>query len=67
MAKITVKIEDDEGNLLNEQSYALGSHLETIDLIETSVDNLRADLLPEISRTLLVDQQERYKKKWLPQ
>lgn len=66
MAKITVKIEDDEGNLLNEQSYALGSHLETIDLIETSVEKLRADLLPQISKTLLVDQQERYKKKGIP-
>ncbi len=66
MAKITVKIEDDQGNLLQEQSYELGSHLSTIDLIETSVEKLRADLLPEVSKTLLVDQQEGYKKKRIP-
>ena len=66
MAKITVKIEDDEGNLLKEQSYELGSHLSSIDLIEASVEKLRADLLPEVSKTLLVDQQEGYKKKRIP-
>ena len=66
MAKITIQIADDQGNLLKEQSYELGSHLSTIDLIESSVEKLRTDLLPEVTKTLLVDQQEGYKKKRVP-
>lgn len=63
MAKITLQLEDDNGNLLKEQTYELGSNLSSIDLIETSVEKLRVDLLPEISNELLVHQQECYKKK----
>lgn len=63
MAKITVKIEDDNGLLLQEQVYELGQHLHNIDLIETSVEQLRSELLPQVSKALLLGEQEAYKKK----
>ncbi len=63
MAKITVKIEDDNGGLLKEQVYELGSKLDNIDLIESSVEKLRTALLPQVSKELLIAGQEAYKKK----
>lgn len=63
MAKITVKIEDDNGGLLKEQVYELGSKLDNIDLIESSVEKLRTELLPQVSKELLIAGQEAYKKK----
>ncbi len=63
MAKITVKTEDDNGGLLKEQVYELGSKLDNIDLIESSVEKLRTALLPQVSKELLIAGQEAYKKK----
>jgi hypothetical protein len=63
MAKISVKIEDDNGNLLQEQAYELGDKLDNIDLIESSVEKLRSQLLPQVSKQLLIAGQEAYKKK----
>lgn len=63
MAKIIVKIEDDNGGLLKEQVYELGSKLDNIDLIESSVEKLRTTLLPQVSKELLIAGQEAYKKK----
>lgn len=63
MAKITVKIEDDNGDLLREQVYELGSKLDNIDLIESSVEKLRTALLAQVSKELLIAGQEAYKKK----
>jgi len=63
MAKISVKIEDDNGQVLQEKVYELGQHLDNIDLIENSVDQLRAELLPQVSKSLLLAQQDAYKKK----
>ena len=63
MAKISVKIEDDNGNLLEEQTYELGKQLDTIDLIESSVEKLRSQLLPQVSKQLLIAGQETFKKK----
>lgn len=67
MAKITVKIEDDNGLLLQEQVYELGQQLDNINLIESSVAQLRSELLPQVSKALLLGQQEAYKKKRAPQ
>lgn len=63
MAKISVKIEDDNGNLLQEQAYELGNNLDNIDLIESSVEKLRSQLLPQVSKQLLIAGQKAYKKK----
>jgi hypothetical protein len=63
MAKISVKIEDDNGNLLQAQAYELGDKLDNIDLIESSVEKLRSQLLPQVSKQLLIAGQEAYKKK----
>ena len=63
MAKISVKIEDDNGDILKEQVYELGSKLDKIDLIESSVEKLRTALLPQVSKELLIAGQEAYKKK----
>ena len=67
MAKITVKIEDDNGLLLQERVYELGQHLDNIDLIENSVDQLRSELLPQVSKSLLLAHQDVYKKKRTPE
>jgi hypothetical protein len=49
---------------LEEQAYELGNNLDTIDLIESSVEKLRSQLLPQVSKQLLIAGQEAYKKKW---
>lgn len=67
MAKITVKIEDDNGLLLQEKVYELGQQLDNIDMIENSVDQLRTELLPQVSKSLLLAQQDAYKKKRTPE
>ena len=67
MAKIRVKIEDDKGLLLQEKVYELGQQLDNIDLIENAVDQLRSELLPQVSKTLLLAQQDVYKKKRAPE
>lgn len=63
MAKLSVKIEDDHGVLLNEQVYELGNELDTIDMIESSVEKLRSEVLPQVSKELLIAGQQAYKKK----
>lgn len=65
MKKARIIIEDEKGNILNEQSYELGNENELNNLwkIEAKVFSMRQQLLTDITKNLLEMAQESHKKK----
>ncbi len=66
MAKVTLEVKNDAGEVIKSMSYELGESLNHIDLIESSVEAFRLSALPEISLALLGSEQSAFKKKDLP-
>ena len=62
MAKITVEIKSDSGEVIGTLNYDLGDSLQTIDLIESSVEAFRLSALPAINAALLESEQLCFKK-----
>jgi hypothetical protein len=63
MATIRWTIYDDEGNELQSMQQPLADQLETIDQIEAAVETLRKEALPQVSKALLEQSQQAFKKK----
>lgn len=63
MATIRLTIYDDEGNEITSTQQVLASQLDTIDQIEAAVENFRQKALPQVSKTLLEQNQKAFKKK----
>lgn len=63
MASIRLTIYDDEGNELATTQQGLASELDTIDKIEAAVEEFRQQALPQVSKTLLEQNQKAFKKK----
>lgn len=63
MATIRWTIYDDEGNEIQSTQQTLAAQLETMDQIESAVEAVRQEALPQVSKTLLEQSQKRFKKK----
>ncbi len=63
MATIRWTIYDDEGNEIQSNQQALASQLDTIDQIESAVEAFRQEALPQVSKALLEQSQQTFKKK----
>lgn len=63
MATIRWTIYDDEGNEIQSAQQALAPQLETIDQIESAVEVFRQEALPQVSKALLGQSQNAFKKK----
>jgi hypothetical protein len=63
MAKIKVTIYDDFGNEIGQKEKKLDKGIDNLDLIEDQVEELRQEMLPEITKILLQSSQDAFKKK----
>jgi hypothetical protein len=63
MAKIKLTIYDDFGNEISQKEKKLDKGIDNLDLIEDQVEELRQEMLPEITKILLQSSQDAFKKK----
>ena len=63
MAQVKVILTDDEGQELGTHAYPLGAELTTLGQMEASLEELRPQLLSDLTRDLLEAEQERCQKK----
>ena len=63
MAQVKVILTDDEGQELGTHAYALAPELTTLGQMEASLEELRPQLLSDLTRDLLEEEQRRFQKK----
>jgi hypothetical protein len=62
MAQLKVTLTDDFGNELSYHEYVVGEEINNLSRIERKVEELRPQILSDITRDLLVHEQAEYKK-----
>jgi len=63
MAQLKVILTDDFGNELGSHQYVVGAQINTLSRIERKVEELRPQILSDITHDLLAHEQAEYKKK----
>jgi hypothetical protein len=63
MAQVKVTITDDDGNLIGVHNYALDSELKTLSKMEAGIEELRPQILSDITHDLLTEEQKQFQKK----
>ena len=63
MAQVKVILTDDEGQELGPHAYQLAPELTTFWQMEASLEELRPQILSDLTRALLEAEQERFQKK----
>lgn len=63
MAQVKVILTDDEGQELGTHAYHLAPELTTLWQMEASLEELRPQILSDLTRDLLEAEQERFQKK----
>jgi len=63
MAQLKVILTDDFGNELGYHEYPVGEETNNLNLIERKVEELRPQILSDITKDLLLREQAEYKKK----
>jgi|GEM_PF-4023540 len=64
MASIRLTLYDDLGQEIRTTQQDLSTDLGSMTKIEAAVERFRQQMLPEIAKTLLDQQQKDFKKKW---
>ncbi len=62
MAQLKVTLTDDFGNELSYHEYVVGEEINNLSRIERKVEELRPQILSDITRDLLLHEQAEYKK-----
>jgi hypothetical protein len=62
MAQLKVTLTDDFGNELGYHEYVVGEEINNLSRIERKVEELRPQILSDITRDLLLHEQAEYKK-----
>ena len=63
MAQVKVTLTDDEGKVIGDHAYPVGQELTTLGQMEASLEALRPQLLSDLTRDLLEEEQRRFQKK----
>ena len=63
MAQVKVTLTDDEGKIIGNHAYAVGQELTTLGQMEASLEALRPQMLSDLTRALLEEEQRRFQKK----
>ncbi len=64
MAQVKVTVADDDGNVIGVHDYILGSGLNTLSKAEASIEQLRPQMLCDITKDLLEEEQKSFKKNY---
>lgn len=62
MAQVKVTVTDDEGSVIGVHDYSLDSELNTLSKMESSIEQLRPQMLSDITRDLLGEEQKSFQK-----
>jgi len=63
MGQVKVTVTDDDGKVIGVHDYNLDSELNTLSKMEISIEELRPQMLSDITKDLLEEEQKRFKKK----
>ena len=63
MAQVKVTVTDEAGNVIGAHDYQLAAALTTLGQMEASLEELRPQILSDLTRDLLEAEQERFQKK----
>ncbi len=63
MAQVKVTVTDDDGSVIGVHDYSLDSELNTLSKMESSIEQLRPQMLSDITRDLLGEEQKSFQKK----
>ena len=63
MAQVKVTLTDDEGQIIGTHAYPVGQELTTLGQMEAALEAVRPQLLSDLTRDLLEEEQHRFQKK----
>lgn len=63
MGQVKVTVTDDDGKVIGLHEYDLASGLKTLSKMESALEDLRPQMLSDINRDLLVEEQRAFEKK----
>lgn len=69
MAQVKVTVTDDDGKVIGVHDYRLDEQLNTLSKMESSLEQLRPQMLSDITQDLLEQEQRTFQKKllWSPE
>lgn len=69
MAQVKITVTDDDGKVIGVHDYPLDAELHTLSKMEVSIEQLRPQMLSDITKDLLDEAQKGFKKKphWSPE
>ncbi len=63
MAQVKVTVTDNDGKVIGVHDYRLEEQLNTLSKMEVSIERLRPQMLSDITKDLLEEEQKSFKKK----